>query len=175
MKYLAKNKIEFNHDLCQNIDKPTLQVLYQQYCTVNDICHQVDQMVKDRTWKGTTINKTEITSLFFAKTTWHGLYWAQMPATEKHDNMRAWLTEAEDTPSDIDLWGEAQDHYMLKDLNIWLKKKVRTKGKVVKKGTGKAIMKGKAKVVADQGTAKGKEKVVEPKAAKSHKKKSTAG
>ena len=89
--------------------------------------------------------------------------------------MRAWLTEAEDALSDIDLWGEAQDHYMLNDLDSWLKKKVGMKGKVVKKGTGKAIVKGKAKVVTDQGTAEGKEKAVEPKAAKSHKKKSTTG
>jgi len=176
LKGLAKNKIEFDINLCQNIDKPTLQVLYQRYCTVNSTYRQVDQMIKDRTWKGPTITKTEITTLFVAKTTWHSYYRVQMPAAEKQDDMRAWLTKANDAPSDADLWGVASDHYTLKDLDNWLKERVGKKGKVVKKATGKAAVKGKAKV---ESTAKGKEKKVEPEPkvakAKSHKKKLTTG
>jgi hypothetical protein len=96
-----------------------------------------------------------------------------MLAAEKQEDMLAWLTDANNALSDADLWGKARDHYTLKDLDNWLKEKVGKKGKVVKKVTGKAIVKGKAKVNANQGTAKGKEKEVAPKAAKSHKKKST--
>lgn len=169
LKCLARNQIEFDHDLCQNIDKPTLQVLYQRYCAVNDIHRQVDEMIKDRTWKGASITKTEVVTLFVAKTTWHNFYRVQMPAAEKQEDMRAWLTEADDAPSDADLWGEARDLYTLKDLDSWLKEKVGKKGKVVKKG--------KAKVEINQSTAKGKEKEVapEPKAVRSHKKKLTTG
>jgi predicted urease superfamily metal-dependent hydrolase len=97
-----------------------------------------------------------------------------MPAAEREDDMRAWLTDADDAPSNVVLWGEAKDHYTLKDLDKWLKAKVGTKGKVVKKVAGRVIAKEKAKVVISQSTAKGKEKEVAPEpkaAAKSHKKK----
>jgi len=175
MKCLTKNQIEFDLELCQNIDKPTLQLLYQRYCAVNNIHRQVDQMTKDRTWKGVSITKTEIIGLFVAKTTWHKSYRTQMPAAETHNNMRAWLTEAEDAPSDADLWGDAKDHYTLKDLDDWLKKKAGKKAKVVKKVGVRAIAAGKAKANVAQSSGKGKEKEQEPKAKKSHKKKSTTG
>jgi len=177
MKCLQKNKIQFDRDLCQNTDKPTLQFLYQRYCAANDIYRQVDQMAKDRTWKGTTITKTEVIGLFVAKTTWHASYRIQFPAAEKHDNMRAWLTEAEDAPSDADLWGDTKDHHTLKDLDGWLKEKAGPKGKAVKKVAKRAIGGGKAKATVSQSSGKGKEKEKEkeeePKAKRSHKKKST--
>ena len=177
-----RNKIDFDQELCQNINKPTLQVLYQRYCAVNDVQRQVDQMIKDRTWKGPAITKTDVTNVFVAKTTWFNFYNTQMPAAEKQDDMIAWLTEADDAPSDADLWGEAKDHYTLTDLDNWLTKKLGKKAKVVKKVTGKkvtgkAVAKGKANVTASGSTdkGKGKEKEVVPKAAKSHKKKPTTG
>jgi hypothetical protein len=111
-----------------------------------------------------------------------------MPAAEKHDDMRAWLTEAENAPSDADLWGDTKDHHTLKDLDDWLKAK---KGKAVKKAPGKVIAAGKAKANVSKSTGKGKEKEEEPKPSKStgkgkekeeepkparsHKKKSTTG
>ena len=49
MKCLQRNKIQFDHDLCQNIDKPMLQFLYQRYCATNNIYCQVDQMAKGQT------------------------------------------------------------------------------------------------------------------------------
>lgn len=133
-------------------------------------------MTKDRTWKGATVTKTEIIELFIAKTTWHSSYRLQMPAAEKHDNMRAWLTETDDVPSDADLWGDTKDYHSLKDLDGWLKeKKTEKKGNVVKKAPGKVVAAGKAKANISQGTGKGKEKEEEPKPTKSHKKKSTTG
>ena len=141
LKYLAKNGVEFDLALCQNIDKPTLQVLYQRYCTVNNICHQVDKMRKDRSWKGTTLTKTQIIVLFVAKTTWHDFYHKQMPSAEKQEDMRAWLTEEKDALSDAELWGDIKDHYTLKDLDNWLKQKSGKKAKVVKKAVGKDIVK----------------------------------
>jgi len=98
-----------------------------------------------------------------------------MPAAETHNNMRAWLTEAEDAPSDADLWGNTKDHYTLKDLDDWLKEKAGKKVKVVKKVGVRAIAAGKAKANVAQSSGKGKEKEQEPKAKKSHKKKSTTG
>jgi len=156
------------------MDKPTLQLLYQRYCAANDIYRQVDQMVKARTWKGATITKTDVIGLFVAKTTWHTSYRVQFPAAEKHNNMRAWLTEAEDAPSDADLWGDTKDHHTLKDLDGWLKE-AGQKGKVVKKVAKRAIGGGKAKATVSQSSGKGKEKEKEeePKAKRSHKKKST--
>ena len=134
-------------------------------------------MAKDRTWKGATITKTEVIGLFVAKTTWHASYCIQFPAAEKHNNMRAWLTEAEDAPFDADLWGDTKDHHTLKDLDGWLKKKAGKKGKVVKKIAKRAIAAGKAKTAVSQsnGKEKEKEKEEEPKAKRSHKKKSTTG
>ena len=166
LKCLERNKIDFDHELCQHIEKPTLQFIYRRYCTVNDIHCEVDQKVKDRTWKGSLITKTDITNLFVAKTTWHNLYHTQMPAAEKYDDMLAWLTDAEDAPSDIDLWGVAKDHYTLKDLDLWLKEKAGKKGK--------AALKGKAKAEVGEGTGKGKEKE-KSKSEHSHKKKPKTG
>lgn len=80
-----------------------------------------------------------------------------MPDAKKQDDMRAWLTEADNAPSDADLWGKARDHYTLKDLDSWLKEKVGKKGKVVKKVTGKGKGKGNEK----------EEVAPEPKAVKS--------
>ena len=105
-----------------------------------------------------------------------------MAGAEKQANMIAWLTEADDAPSDADLWGEARDHYTLGDLDSWLTERVGKKGKVVKKVagkkvTGKLVVKEGADVTASQSTdkGKGKEKEVVPKAAKSHKKKPATG
>ncbi len=189
LKYLAKNGVEFDLALCQNIDKPTLQVLYQRYCTVNNICHQVDKMRKDRSWKGTTLTKTQIIVLFVAKTTWHDLYCKQMPSAEKQEDMQAWLTEEKDALSDAELWGDIKDHYTLKDLDNWLKQKSGKKAKVVKKAVGKDIVKRQAKVDISKGKGqakssgvgkqvqvkdsdKGKQKEIRPRV---HKKKSTIG
>jgi len=189
LKYLAKNGVEFDLALCQNIDKPTLQVLYQQYCTVNNICHQVDKMRKDRSWKGTTLTKTQIIVLFVAKTTWHDFYHKQTPSAEKQEDMWAWLTEEKDALSDAELWGDIKDHYTLKDLDNWLKQKSGKKAKVVKKAVGKDIVKRQAKVDISKGKGqakssgvgkqvqvkdsdKGKQKEIRPRV---HKKKSTIG
>ena len=164
-------------------------------------------MIKNRTWKGAKLTKTEIVGLFVAKTTWHNSYLLQMPAAEAHEDMRAWLAEEDGALSEADVWGDAKIHHTLKDLDSWLKikagktvettKKVEKKavvkgkaGKAVAKGTaGKAVAKGKAGKAVAKGaakakeTGKGKEKKVEseeepevqPKAKKSHKKKSTTG
>jgi hypothetical protein len=183
----VRNKIEFDQKLCQNLIKPTLQVLYQRYCAINDTQRQVDQMNKDRTWKGPTLTKTEIVNVFVARTTWFNFYHIQFKEAEKKDDMNAWLTEADDAPSDADLWGEAKDHYTLTDLDNWVTKrvgkkpqvvkKVAGKAQVVKKVAGKASVKGKGNVNASQSTdkGKGKEKQVVPKPVKSHKKKPTTG
>jgi hypothetical protein len=188
LKCLAKNNIDFDIALCQNIQKPPLQLLYRWYCVVNNIIRQVHKLRGDKTWKGAKITKTEIISLFVAKSTWHESYRMQMPAAETQEQMRAWLTGEKDGPSDADIWGDVQDYYSLKDLDGWLEQKLGKKKQVVKKAMGKDIVKGKAKVDASQGTgqgksseaekqvqAKAKAKVVAPKAAKAHKKKSTTG
>ena len=156
LKYLAKNGVEFDLALCQNIDKPTLQVLYQRYCTVNNICRQVDMMRKDRSWKGTTLTKTQIIVLFVAKTTWHDFYHKQMPSAEKQEDMWAWLTEEKDALSDAELWGDIKDHYTLKDLDNWLEQRIGKKAKVVKKAIGKDILKKQAKVDISQGKGQAK-------------------
>jgi hypothetical protein len=146
LKCLARNGVEFDLALCQNIDKPTLQMLYQRYCTVNNICCQVDKMRKEKSWKGATLTKSEIIKLFVAKTTWHNYYHVQMPSAEKQEDMRAWITGEMDAPSDADIWGGVKDHYTLKDLDKWLEQKVGKKPQVVNKGMGKDIVKGKAKM-----------------------------
>ena len=195
LKYLEKNGVKFDLALCQNIDKPTLQVVYQRYCTVNKICHQVDMMRKDRTWKGVTLTKTQIIVLFVAKTTWHDFYRVQMPSAEKQENMRAWLAEEKDALSDADLWGDIKDHYNLKDLDNWLEQRIGKKVKAVKKAAGKDILKKQAKVDVNQekgqakssgvvkqvqvkGSEKGKQKEVGKKKEikpRVHRKKSTIG
>jgi len=144
-------------------------------------------MNKDQTWKGPTLTKTEIVNVFVARTTWFNYYHIQFKEAEKKDDMNAWLTEADDAPSDADLWGEAKDRYTLMDLDNWVTKrvgkkpqvvkKVAGKAQVVKKVAGKASVKGKGNVNASQSTdkGKGKEKQVVPKPVKSHKKKPTTG
>ena len=106
-----------------------------------------------------------------------------MRDAKNNKDMRAWITEADDAPSDENLWDTIKDHHTLTDLDGWLKakagikpttvKKVAVKGKATMKG--KATVKGKAKANASQGTGKEKEKEVEPKAARSHKKKPATG
>jgi len=188
LKCLAKNNIDFDIALCQNIKEPSLQLLYRRYCVVNDIFHQVHKLSENKTWNGAKLTKTEIISLFVAKSTWHESYRMQMPATETQEQMRAWLAGEKDGPSDADIWGDVQDYYSLKDLDSWLERKLGKKKQVVKKAMGKDIVKGKAKVDASQGKgqgksseaekqvqAKAKAKVVAPKAAKTYKKKSLTG
>jgi hypothetical protein len=188
LKCLAKNNIDFDIALCQNLKEPSLQLLYRRYRVVNDILRQVHQLGEDKTWKGAKLTKTEIISLFVAKSTWHESYRVQMPAAETQEQMRAWLAGEKDGPSDADIWGDVQDYYSLKDLDSWLEQKLGKKKQVVKKGMGKDIVKGKAKVAASQRKgqgksseaekqvqAKGKAKVDAPKAAKTHKKKSSTG
>ncbi|KAF8809167.1 hypothetical protein BYT27DRAFT_7285400, partial [Phlegmacium glaucopus] len=142
---LTDNGIEFDHDLCQNIDKPSLQIIYQRYCAVNEINCQIDYMKKERTWIGFTPTKTDITNLFVAKTTWHSSYATRIPAAEKHEDMRAWLAEEVGCVSEEELWGEVKNNYTMKDLEEWLEKKDGKKVKVVKKGEAKYIVKGKEK------------------------------
>ena len=107
-------------------------------------------MCKDRSWKGTTLTKTQIIVLFVAKTTWHDFYRAQMPSAEKQEDMRAWLAEEKDALSDADLWGDIKDHYTLKDLDKWLEQRTGKKVKVVRKAVGKDILKKQATVNVSQ-------------------------
>lgn len=177
LKSLNKNHIEFDRGLCQFIDKPTLQLLYQRYCAVNDIRRQIDQKIKDRTWKGTALTKVDVIELFVSRSIWYAWYSMQMRDAENNKDMRAWITGADDAPSDENLWGTIKDHRTLTDLDGWLKAKAGIKPTTVKKVAvkGKATVKGKAKANVSQGTGKGKEKEVEPKAARSHKKKPATG
>jgi len=177
LKSLNKNHIEFDRGLCQFIDKPTLQLLYQRYCAVNDIRRQIDQKIKDRTWKGTALTKVDVIELFVSRSIWYAWYSMQMRDAENNKDMRAWITGADDAPSDENLWGTIKDHRTLTDLDGWLKAKAGIKPTTVKKVAvkGKTTVKGKAKANVSQGTGKGKEKEVEPKAARSHKKKPATG
>jgi len=174
---LSDNGIGFDSNLCQNIEKPSLHIIYQRYCAVNDINRQIDHMRKDRTWVGLAPTKTEITNLFVAKTTWHNSYAAKLPAAEKHEDMRAWLADEVGCVSDADLWGEEKEIYGIKDLESWLEEKDGKKSKVVKKMNAKDIVKEKGKANANatqkESSAKGKEKEKKPKATKALNKKKT--
>ena len=181
LKSLNKNHIEFDRDLCQIIDKPTLQLLYKRYCAINDIRRQIDQKIKDRTWKGAALTKVDVIELFVNRSIWYAWYSMPMRAAENNKDMRAWITEADDAPSDENIWGTIKDHRTLTDLDGWLKAKTGIKPTMVMKVKGKAAVKGKetvkgkANANTSQGTGKEKEKEVKPKVARSHKKKPATG
>jgi ABC-type antimicrobial peptide transport system permease subunit len=176
---LADNGIKVNHDICQNIEKPPLHIVYLRYISAHEILRQIDLMQKDQTWVESRPTKMDIINLFVARSTWHKQYATKIPAAEKHEDMRSWLAEEVGCLSDLELWGEKKDNYVMKDLEEWLEKKDGKKTKVVSSAKAKDIKKGnkeatmntdnsKAKV---QGSTKGKEKQEEPKATTQHKKK----
>ena len=117
---LADNGIEINRDLCQNIDKPSLHIVYQRYISANDIICKIDLLHKDQSWVGPNPSQTEIIRLFIAKSTWHKSYATKIPPAEKHEDMRAWLAQEDGCLTDTELWGEAKDNYVMKDLEEWL-------------------------------------------------------
>jgi len=177
---LADNGIKVNRDLCQNIEKLSLHIVYQHYISAHEIMRQIDLMQKDRTWVGSNPTKTDISNLFVARTTWHKLYTTKIPAAEKHEEMRSWLAEEVGCLSDLELWGEEKDSYVMKDLERWLEEKDGKKTKVVSSAKAKDIEKGKKRAAIDTNTSKGKvqgstkekKKQEEPKATKAqHKKK----
>jgi hypothetical protein len=73
-KLLRKLKtagVPVNESLCYDTS-PSLQVMYQCYLHIHEIQGQIADMVAERTWPadvGKYPNKTEIISLFVAKTT----------------------------------------------------------------------------------------------------------
>ena len=180
---LADNGIEINRDLCQNIDKPSVRIVYQRYISANDIIRKIDLLCKDQSWVGPNPSQTEIIRLFIAKSTWHKSYATKIPPAERHEDMRAWLAQEDGCLTDTELWGEAKDNYVMKDLEEWLVERDGKKTKVIGKAKAKDIVKGKAKAQQTANTAMGKgkvqastEKQEESRATKTqHKKKTTRG
>jgi len=132
--------LTINDSLCYDTN-PTLQVMYQCYTHIHEIQAQVADLVAERKWPtglGKYPNKTEITGLFVAKTTWHNSYAKIFPMAEGYEDMLAWLEGASDSKSDLDLWGVTKSKYSLADLGDWLKKQ---KGKKVVKSVMKSAAK----------------------------------
>ena len=156
---LAMHNIDVDLNLCANTDKPGLHIVYQRYIAANEINKQVSKMRQERSWKCKEVpSRTEVINLFVAKTTWHAFYATRIPAAERHEEMRAWLSQEPDCMGDDELWGEEKDKYTMADLEKWLDLKDGVKGKVLKKGKKKAesdVGKGKEK---EKDVGKGKEK-----------------
>lgn len=153
VRSLASHGIEIDRGLCAHVDKPSLHLIYQRYCAVNEIHNKVSKMKDNKTWKGLVPSQTEIINLFVAKSTWYKQYSNRIPAAERHEEMRAWLAEEPDCVDDEELWGETKDKYTIIELEKWLDLKDGVKKKVVKKAQAKDIAKAKQK-----NTGKGKEK-----------------
>ena len=79
---LAMHRISVDLDLCTNVDKPGLHLIYQWYIAANQINNEVNKMCLERSWKGEVPSKTDIINLFVAKTIWHASYTTRIPAAE---------------------------------------------------------------------------------------------
>lgn len=152
---LTMHNIDVDLNLCTNSDKPDLHIIYQRYIAANEINKQVSKMRQERSWKSKEVpSRTDVINLFVAKTTWHAFYATRIPAAEKHEEMRAWLSQEPDCMSDEELWGEEKDKYTMADLEKWLDLKNGAKGKVLKKGKARSIGKETEKNVEKEGKKK---------------------
>ena len=153
--------------------KPTLQVMYQHYTHVNKIYARVLDMINERTWpkelEKAPNQKTDIVSLFVARTTWHNTYVKILPLVEEYEDMQAWLEENPDCKSDLQIWGVIKSKYTIGDLTEWFQKQ---KGQKITWSPKKHATKSPSK---SESKGKGKEKEIVQKEVetkkKSHKKK----
>jgi hypothetical protein len=159
-KLLRKLKtagVPVNESLCYDTS-PSLQVMYQCYLHIHEIQGQIADMVAECKWPadiGKYPNKTEIISLFVAKTTWHNSYAKLFPTAEGYEDMLAWLEGDSDSKSDLELWGVTKMKYSLTDLGEWLKKQ---KGKkVVKAKSTKGAKEKEKKQGSGSGSGVGRE------------------
>lgn len=158
VRSLASHGIEIDRHLCAHVDKPGLHLVYQRYCSANEIHNKVGKIKNDKSWIGAVPSQTDIINLFVAKTTWYKEYSNRIPAAERHEVMRGWLAEESDCVDDEELWGEKKDKYTITDLEKWLDLKDGVKKKVVKKASAKDIVKRSIFTRKQKITGKGKEK-----------------
>ena len=74
-----------------------------------------------------------------SKTYWYAYIRKYFPRVSEYSEMVAWLEDAEDAPSDLEVWGVEKDQYGFVDLDIWLRnegKGLMLEGKS-RKGKGK--------------------------------------
>ena len=74
-----------------------------------------------------------------SKTYWYAYIRKYFPCVSAYSEMVAWLEDAEDAPSDLEVWGVEKDQYGFVDLDMWLRNE--GKGLMVggksRKGKGK--------------------------------------
>ena len=104
-----------------------------------------------------------------SKTFWYDYIRKYFPRVSAYPEMVAWLEDAEDASSDVEVWKVEKGLYGFADLEMWLKNDGKgleldwlkgKKGQKEKETTGKVSHKGKGKE-KDKGKGKGKGKVKE--------------
>jgi hypothetical protein len=54
--------------------------------------------------------------IFIVRTTWFQNYEKMFPLLDKFSDVKLWLEDSPDTPSDLDVWGFKKVNYTFKDL-----------------------------------------------------------
>jgi hypothetical protein len=114
-----------------------------------------------------------------SKTFWYDYIRKYFPRVSEYSEMVAWLEDAEDASSDLDVWGVEKAQYGFVDLALWLKnegkglvlegksKKAKGKERALNPENGKSSRKHKEKEKEGKEKGKGKEKEQEKKSKKS--------
>ena len=128
--------------------------LYAKYQAFLKAVETLDEKWKKKelpyTWKPT---QEHIIETMQSKTFWYDYIKKYFPQVSEHSDMVAWLTEAEDAPSDFEVWGVEKAQYGFGDLDKYLK----SKGKKNKKGKEKMV-KSPKKQKGSESKHKGKKK-----------------
>ncbi len=114
----------------------------------------------------------QVIEMMQSKTFWYDYIWKYFPRVSEYLEMVAWLENAENASSDLDVWGVEKVQYRFVDLALWLKnegkglvlegksKKAKGKERALNPENGKSSWKhkGKEKEGKGKGNEKGKEK-----------------
>jgi hypothetical protein len=127
--------------LTTDVKNPGIRVYYAKYKACLLAQETLNQMIQNGSWSGKKPSQTQIITLFTCKSMWHGYMAPAFQDINSHPELKDWLENRADGPSDAEVWGRDKGTYSFKDLK---EEKNRRQGRT-EKGKGKMNEKGKGK------------------------------
>ena len=135
-----------------------LRIAYTKYKGYLQAQSTMLRMTSEGTWSLRKPKAEELVEIFMSKSVWHSSYQKFFPMAKDYPLLLSWLDNAEDAPSNIDVFGEEKNPYTFKDFQAFI-----NRAEVMRKGKGKRKAKGSVSEGAQQkkkgkGAEKEKEK-----------------
>ena len=94
-----------------------LRVAYSKYLAIQDMAERVTQMELAGTWTHKKPTLEDIVRVYMSRSGYFNCPKQHFPRVHLIPEMKRWLENAKDGPSDVDVWGDNKPSYQILDLH----------------------------------------------------------